>query len=318
LDLNDNPQCEALSYEWGDGERVKEIFVNGIKAGIARNLWSASTHLRDSESPRALWVDAVRINQANGNAEKNEQVKIMSSIYQQSQNVLVWLGTYRASNELHRRPEKFDLDELQRNKPIEDPIVSKNSRGRDFSPEQGSSGQDREPRKAWKERIDDMINQQKAANRLVHALIHDEYWKRAWIVQEVVLAPKTLTVCSGSEAVPWDEFIQWVSRHQSNNLKDIVVNRIIELDRLRQLRARPGEVLTLPKLLNAFKDAFSTKAHDKIYAFIGLAHDTSSKTIPVDYEKSLSDVYHNLVHFIGLNQRFHHASDQLSLFPTAL
>jgi hypothetical protein len=142
-----------------------------------------------------------------------------------------------------------------------------------------------------------MTHKQKASDRFLHSLMHEAYWTRAWIIQEVAMASSSLRVCYGSESVPWDNFMKWVIRHRDKNPEDIAINKILELDQLRQLRNRPGEILTLTKLLYSFKDAFSTKAHDKIYAFLGLAHDCSATMVPVDYDKSVSDVYHDMVNF---------------------
>jgi hypothetical protein len=61
-------------------------------------------------------------------------------------------------------------------------------------------------------------------------------------------------------------------------------------------------VLSLTYLLDIFKDAFCSKkigeiAHDKVYAFLGLAHDCSGDNFPVDYHKTASEVYQDLIRF---------------------
>lgn len=62
-------------------------------------------HLRKREKQRFLWIDAICINQ-NDNKEKACQVQLMEEIYQQAENVHVWLGE---GNSQDRLPEIFAL-----------------------------------------------------------------------------------------------------------------------------------------------------------------------------------------------------------------
>ncbi|KAH9212848.1 heterokaryon incompatibility protein-domain-containing protein, partial [Leptodontidium sp. 2 PMI_412] len=81
---------EALSYEWGQSEASKKIFINGMSFFVRDNLWDALYDLRE-ESPRGLWIDAICIDQ-HCIDERNHQVRHMSAIYSSAHRVLVWLG----------------------------------------------------------------------------------------------------------------------------------------------------------------------------------------------------------------------------------
>jgi hypothetical protein len=64
--------------------------VNGQHFLIRKNLFNALLHLR-LKRPRALWIDAICINQADIQ-ERNAQVSLMAFIYRRATRVVVWLG----------------------------------------------------------------------------------------------------------------------------------------------------------------------------------------------------------------------------------
>ncbi|KAL7964967.1 heterokaryon incompatibility domain-containing protein [Trichoderma sp. SZMC 28014] len=90
VSLLDQPEYEALSYVWGTSSSSRQIFLNGNKITVTDNLFDALTYLRDVKKIRALWVDAVCINQKD-DAEKGIQIMMMGKIYSQASQVLVWL-----------------------------------------------------------------------------------------------------------------------------------------------------------------------------------------------------------------------------------
>ncbi|KAH8883684.1 HET-domain-containing protein, partial [Thozetella sp. PMI_491] len=85
------PQYEALSYVWGDQTERNEIILDSQPTSITRNLWTTLKYIRQPDTSRTLWIDAVCINQADIH-ERNEQVKQMGDIYSRASRVLIWLG----------------------------------------------------------------------------------------------------------------------------------------------------------------------------------------------------------------------------------
>lgn len=134
-------------------------------------------------------------------------------------------------------------------------------------------------------------------------LIHENYWRRGWIVQEVVLATGKLLVRFGNHSAPWPVFLLWVQGYRQRNPTDHKAELIIHLDQLRQSRSRLGAVLTLAGLLDASKDSFTSHHKngifpDKIYALLNLAHDCPTGSFPVDYTKSASQIYQDCVVYL--------------------
>ncbi|RDL42302.1 uncharacterized protein BP5553_02281 [Venustampulla echinocandica] len=84
------PVYECLSYTWGSEEADKRITVNGQEFLVRKNLFFALRQLRQ-KTPRALWIDAICINQ-NDIPERNAQVSMMEFVYKRATRVLVWLG----------------------------------------------------------------------------------------------------------------------------------------------------------------------------------------------------------------------------------
>jgi Heterokaryon incompatibility protein (HET) len=93
---------ESVSYSWGDRFHNKNIHLNSHPFTVTSNLESALRHLRHEKpgSLRRLWVDAICINQEDYQ-ERSQQVRQMYHIYNQAEQVIVWLGdanvdSYRA------------------------------------------------------------------------------------------------------------------------------------------------------------------------------------------------------------------------------
>jgi hypothetical protein len=99
VSLDDNPDYEALSWEWGDAIDTETILLNGLQHNVPKNLTEALRQYRLDDQPRLLWVDAVCINQADLH-ERSLQICLMREIYRQATVVQVWLGPMRRKEEL--------------------------------------------------------------------------------------------------------------------------------------------------------------------------------------------------------------------------
>jgi hypothetical protein len=138
----------------------------------------------------------------------------------------------------------------------------------------------------------------------LHQLIHEEYWKRVWIIQEIGMA-RTIEIYFGRRSIKWLEFYKLVDKYNQSCAGyptiDPNINTIYKLDALRQNKYRGGETYSLSHLLKSFRDSFASVTHDKIYAFLRMANDHFDSRIPVDYTKGPFDLYRDVVVFQNIS-----------------
>jgi hypothetical protein len=104
-----------------------------------------------------FWIDAICINQKN-REERNQQVNIMGDIFSIAAYVLVWLGPWNDSSNF-----------------ATDCIVHANLN-------------------ADAENVFPETFKQKRADS-VRSLLNRRYWKRVWIIQELILAREIIVLC---------------------------------------------------------------------------------------------------------------------------
>src|SRR6266480_2072943 len=86
---------EALSYVWGSPTGDRPLRCNDKLLFVTRNCESALRQLRGAEKARILWVDAICIDQGDGEEsvrERNSQVTLMGEVYRKATRTLCWLG----------------------------------------------------------------------------------------------------------------------------------------------------------------------------------------------------------------------------------
>lgn len=91
VSLNQAPPYEALSYTWGRPIFSERITLGGHDFIATENLKEALLALRQADTPRDLWVDAVCIDQEDQD-EKAREVPRILDVYSTALRVLVWLG----------------------------------------------------------------------------------------------------------------------------------------------------------------------------------------------------------------------------------
>ena len=89
--LAEAPPYNAMSYTWDASHSTRRIELNGARFLIGSNLYHFLERLRSPTQRRALWVDAICINQTS-DADKNIQVRMMGEICRAAVQVQVWLG----------------------------------------------------------------------------------------------------------------------------------------------------------------------------------------------------------------------------------
>ncbi|KAF4500718.1 Heterokaryon incompatibility 6, OR allele [Fusarium agapanthi] len=268
-----NPVYEALSYCWGDTSHLQEIRCNDQRFQVTENLFSALQHLRNEDTERTLWIDAICINQKDLK-ERQSQVKLMKDIYTKSKRAVIWLGPDPASDGIHH------LFELMQTSPnIE--LSPMNQFGKGL-----------------------FDNYPGMAKRGALALLKRPWWSRVWTVQEMALAPSAIIMC-GNLAAPLLDIKRTCGRVLASALRDTchpgnkrkaredrglshdtdgkVFIALVRLHRNYSMNKELGVLLHLLRWLRA-KDP-----RDKVYGSLGIA--ASAYGIDPDYDISIVECY---------------------------
>ncbi len=292
--LDQHQEYEALSYEWGNPKETVPIFLDGTEFSITLNLEKALRHLRFADVPRVLWVDAICVNQSSIQ-ERGEQVALIGQIYTSSSADLLWLG----EDDGHSAQLIRLLADIQKMESI--PVSEIMSVGETL----GADVKDviEKTRLIPGERDEASANFVLSNVEAVQCLlvrnvmfnsgttetIEEQFvkfceasvWKRVWIVQEVVLAPKVLVVFGFNEL---SLFSAWILQNclVITQLAKVLkphgpleqyywesgsAQQIINL-RYDRMRGWPAGFL---ELWNRFGRFGTTDPRDRIYALLSLA-----------------------------------------------
>ncbi|KAK3998035.1 heterokaryon incompatibility protein-domain-containing protein [Cladorrhinum sp. PSN332] len=269
---------EALSYVWGDASVTTPIQVNDATLGIGKNLRKALLNLRQADKPRTLWADAICINQGSLE-ERNTQVGLMRDIYQRCSCAVVWLGD---SNEKTAKvvnavgileKEAKELREADKTHTIvlnSGPAYDAVTKGWDWP-------------------------------NFTDAILKNEWWRRAWTLQEIIL-PKKATLVMGTYTVDFAMFSE-AMRHAEK----LGIFHASYFGNKWKSGAEPFEMLdaikTAPEIPNAGDELLyylsssheraATNPRDKIFAILGLfkAGRLNGTGIEPDYAIAPEEIY---------------------------
>ena len=174
VSLDDLPEYDAISHAWGRAGHVQTLHLDGRSVIITGEINACLRHLRYEAAVRALWIDAVCIDQQNP-TERGNQVTLMRHIFGQAAVVQVWLG-YALGQ----------IEEL-----VGD--IAKASRSQD-------GGMPR-----WDA---DAKHEHRFLDLQVSLLLSQDWWLRLWIRQEVALA-KTVRLHYGNCSVELQQLHEW-------------------------------------------------------------------------------------------------------------
>jgi hypothetical protein len=156
-------EFDAVSYTWatekGDDSKSKVIQIgHGHSMHVTVNCEYALRQLRDRQTERRLWVDAICINQEDTN-EKNHQVGIMDQIFSTANCVIMSI-----------------------------PYAPPDSRYPDLE----ALVEDLAPLFRWLYKPSEKVytNNKSQIERALIGLLRSRYFRRAWVIQEIALAKK--------------------------------------------------------------------------------------------------------------------------------
>jgi hypothetical protein len=286
-DLSRPPPYAALSYVVGQDNKLVPVDfrrkqrVSPIE--ITENLENALRSLRLENRDVHIWIDALSVNQLDFQ-ERAREVRRMSRIFQSAANVCIWLGP---SNDETEFAMDFISDIL------------------DFS------------------RLEDIVkdNSSKPKWLLLAKLMSRPWFRRRWVVQEIILA-QAATVHCGRRVVSWSDFVdaatlfqsKWSDIRRLTNMTDaealelgdahllgaislIEVSRVIfRKDSVGKVLQRLLDLETLLSLLPTFE---VTELLDAVYAIIDLASDIAgTQKLRIDYRLQPEELFRDVTKLI--------------------
>ncbi|KAL9105468.1 MAG: hypothetical protein Q9187_008707, partial [Circinaria calcarea] len=279
----DNLEYEALSYCWGDisGKDSSKILLDGQTFPIFRNLANALRRMRLRELERLFWIDAICINQRDAR-ERGKQVHLMHRIYAEALQTAIWLGDeYEDSGSAMRFVEKLALH-------VESLDTDCQVGRADLT--------------SWKAVYENP--QHYALWIALYHLMCRPWWKRVWVIQEIIAATLATIYC-GTESISWARFQMVLGSPLKGKLLDgplhfqsykrgLSGGRNAELlESLRQKQFQ-GRIPRLEEMLFISWHCGASDPRDKVYALLSFAPLQRAKLI-CDYCKTTSDLYKDVV-----------------------
>jgi len=290
---------EALSYVWVDFNGIEgmhqlssHITLNGHAFRITPNLHAALRRLRDLSHDRTLWIDQICINQADIQ-ERNRQVDRMTLIYGYAKRTVIWLGEEAC--------ESFRAMLLLRG-------LARVAKEKDYEAMLAAATREFSDISRWK---------------ALGLLFKRAWWHRTWVVQECAVTKDLVVIC-GYRDISWKDLmsaVMVIGLLREKNLMPLCVYRVDNssvsaLHKSRLLVAARGDSTmksasershfdSLLDVLTRYRSRQASNARDKVYALLRLAQDfrdivsaTSMNLIPIDYAKSVEEVYHDVARFL--------------------
>ncbi|KAK1832045.1 heterokaryon incompatibility protein-domain-containing protein [Podospora conica] len=298
------PHFEALSYTWGLPGVMCDIQLNGQKLPIQENAAAALRRLRftgANKTPRKLWVDAICINQADIR-EKEGQLMLMRKIYEEAEQVCVWLGEPTESTALaiHDLQNEFGvaLTATTEKSIVNYYMATLIAPSHPFRNVTSGS--------AWQRSIELDLEFDIGD---IRELLSRPWWNRVWIVQEAVVGKKVVFAV-GEKQFGWENVERSLARIRNGKVSQgtgaveifgIVVNPELysAQDETYQLIARLRKAwhankfgLSIFELLYDFRHLQCTNQRDRVFGCLGLA--TAGGRFPdiqPDYSSSTRDVF---------------------------
>lgn len=121
------------------------------------------------------------------------------------------------------------------------------------------------------------------------AILKNPYWRRMWIVQEIILAQDLVFLYRDIWITP-----EWIQKNSWNESLALIQDRMAFLDKRFMDFAYPTRYLRLSTLLGRYQHQQCADDRDKIYALLGLLPGTYP--IRADYSKSVFQLAIEVVH----------------------
>lgn len=257
----------TLSYVWGDKEQQKHALVTPEgSVEITVSLKTILERLRTRKNSVTLWVDALCINQANAD-EKAHQIRMLPEIFQEAACTMAFLGCDSDSDAAIEMLLQVRAKDVVKSKPKAEwpeglPVVDQ----------------------SWQEHRTPPLDSAIWAD--VKALFSRAWFRRVWIVQEVVIAPTVKVIC-GKWMIEWHdlfaamEIVDQEHESLSHDLRPWIP--FLTLAKHREWEARLKR-WPLYLLLENYRYVDSSLKRDRFFALMGLAEDGNRDEFSPNYK----------------------------------
>jgi hypothetical protein len=272
---------EAVSYTWGSARPLSNITIFDVQSpstyagtcSVGPNLLEMLIHLRRPETARALWIDAICINQEDP-IEKGEQIRRMHDIFKFASRTVIWLG--RASDDSTEALRALEHVGKQIEYTSDDY----------FLPSPAALEKD------WWDPVH-LIPLNPATWKAIAQVMQRPYFERLWVVQEVQIAsPHAIFQCGETE-VSWyytrRAFIR--CRLETAAFPELSSPSHKRVQRLTDYLSRSLWTSDAIFMFRLASDRKCTDPRDKVFAILGLLHPNLTRSIQSSYTLPVRDVY---------------------------
>ncbi|KAF4562578.1 hypothetical protein EYR36_003972 [Pleurotus pulmonarius] len=317
----------ALSYTWGDPRIRSEISINGsAKLSITTSLAIALLVLQREDTSVSLWIDQICINQ-DDTTERAVQVPLMSQIYTSASQTIAWLGPAADGSDLvidflnsvGSQGVQVGLQNLT-NDDVKH-ILSHAAADPGWLHRSPSSLGPESNMETLIRKLVIQHGKYVLPLRLERsAFFERRYFERGWIKQEVAIPSHLIFQC-GHKSINSDVFDAAMNFYFTHFQ---IADALLKLDRpsmtadeykpIAEIMAAPDaaidaikpvihnrnwyhnpekrKIQTLGYLIHKYRSRPGfADSRDRIYGLLGLACDTDTLGIEVDYTKTWEEVY---------------------------
>jgi hypothetical protein len=289
------PGYYGLSYCWGSSERVTRITCNGKPLQISGHLSQGLKELQSIPelAQKWFWIDQICVNQDDVD-ERTHQVKLMREIYTRAISTVIWIGVCEESCE-----KAFFLAQDICRICQADKHSSKGEYAKWKIPLPGDLYEE----ELLSLNLPDLSD---PSWRELKALFAKSWFRRMWIIQEVVLSRKKPLLVYGSRVRNWEHVLWtsfWIRQRASTLVADVIgTENISPLNNLFLIWATVKS-WGLQDLLLGTQYSRSTDPRDKIFSLLSIAAETQGKaTLPAllvpNYEKEFERVYRDVTYYL--------------------
>jgi hypothetical protein len=266
------PRYEALSYTWGDVDGRGTIAVEAQQSAVSQlqareNLIAALRHLRDAQTTRTFWIDALCINQ-NDEIEKRSQIRRMRDIYRSAYQVVAWLGPEANSSHHAIQTLNYIGDQVEY-------LV-----GGHLCPSPDAVEEN------WHDPRTELPYESQTWDA-VHSLFCRGWFDRVWIIQEILLADSRALIQCGLHNIPFTIFRRAATCIKENHHASKLETRLRFLAKI----TNPSAGLSFDRVVRLGSQRLCQNPRDYVYGVLGLAPKKLAAKVQPNYSKSVSQVY---------------------------